>query len=149
VNRIHENKSDTFILDFINKSETIEKAFKPYYENIYLKEVTYSHKLYNLQDKIMDYYLFTVDEVEKLVEAYKRGDKQSKSHNMFNDIVNEFKKLDNKEQLKFKKDLRKYQNIYSFLSQLIPFEDVNLEKLFIFNEFLNKIWIFIKKINEN
>ena len=30
------------------------------------------------------------------------------------------------------------QNIYSFLSQLIPFSDINLEKMYIFNKFLNK-----------
>jgi len=38
----------------------------------------------------------------------------------------------------FKKALRRYQNIYSFLSQLMPFSDVNLEKLFIFNKYLTK-----------
>ena len=41
-------------------------------------------------------------------------------------------------QVGFKKTLRRYQNIYSFLSQLMPFSDVNLEKLFIFNKFLTK-----------
>jgi type I restriction enzyme R subunit len=52
--------------------------------------------------------------------------------------VREFRELTKEKQADFKKDLRKYQSIYSFLSQLIPFKDVNLEKLFIFNKFLNK-----------
>jgi type I restriction enzyme R subunit len=55
--------------------------------------------------------------------------------------VNEFKKLlqENKEDaVGFKKALRRYQNIYSFLSQLMPFSDMNLEKLFIFNKYLTK-----------
>ena len=60
-------------------------------------------------------------------------------HNILDPVVKEFKKVlkDNKENaVGFKKTLRRYQNIYSFLSQLMPFSDVNLEKLFIFNKFL-------------
>ena len=34
--------------------------------------------------------------------------------------------------------LNRYQNIYGFLSQLIPFSDLVLEKLYIFNKFLQK-----------
>jgi len=45
---------------------------------------------------------------------------------------------DKREQVGFKKTLKRYQSIYSFLSQLIPFSDVNLEKLYIFNKFLTK-----------
>jgi len=34
--------------------------------------------------------------------------------------------------------LKRYLSIYSFLSQLIPFSDLSLEKLFIFGKFLLK-----------
>jgi type I restriction enzyme R subunit len=49
-----------------------------------------------------------------------------------------FKQKSKKEKIEFKKTLKRYQNIYAFLSQLIPFSDVNLEKMYIFNKFLNK-----------
>ena len=32
VNRIAKNKNDTLILDFANTTDTIQKAFEPYYE---------------------------------------------------------------------------------------------------------------------
>ena len=70
-----------------------------------------------------------------------KDEQQPKLHNILDPLVQEFKKVlkENKENaVGFKKTLRRYQNIYSFLSQLMPFSDVNLEKLFIFNKFLSK-----------
>ncbi|MCL2115040.1 MAG: type I restriction endonuclease [Methanobrevibacter sp.] len=139
VNRIFKNiKNDTLILDFANKTETIQKAFQPYYESTYLKEATDHHKLYNLESKLLDYYIFDEENINNFVKAYKKGDSQPKLHSLLNVVVKDFKKLSKEEQIEFKKDLRRYQSMYSFLSQLMPFTDVNLEKLFIFNKYLNK-----------
>ncbi|WP_321421707.1 type I restriction endonuclease [uncultured Methanobacterium sp.] len=139
VNRIYRpHKTDTLILDFANKTETIQKAFKPYYETTFLTEATDPHKLYELWDKLIDYHVFDQDDVDTFVIAYRKGETQPELHNILSPVVNDFKKLEKEDQIGFKKTLRRYQNIYSFLSQLIPFSDVNLEKLFIFNKFLNK-----------
>ena len=138
VNRIHPNKNDTLILDFANKTEVIQKAFQPYYETTFLKEATDPHKLYELEEKLLDYQVFDKSDIETFVKAWKKGESQPKLHNILSPVVNEFRKKSKKEQVEFKKTLRRYQSIYSFLSQLIPFSDVNLEKLFIFNKFLNK-----------
>ncbi len=137
-NRIYENKNDTLILDFANQTDVIQKAFEPFYEVTYLKEATDPHKLYELQDKLLDYHVFDEDDVDTFVNAYKKGENQQELHNILSPIVKEFKKSEKEDQVGFKKILRRYQNIYSFLSQLIPFSDVKLEKLYIFNKFLNK-----------
>jgi len=137
-NRIYPNKNDTLILDFSNKTEVIEKAFKPYYETTFLKEGTDPHKLYELEEKLIDYQVFDKSDVEVFVKALKTGESQPKLHNILNPIVNIFRQKNKKDQVGFKKTLKRYQNIYSFLSQLIPFSDINLEKLFIFNKFLTK-----------
>jgi len=138
VNRIHPNKNDTLILDFVNKTEVIQKAFQPYYEATFLKEATDPHKLYELEDKILEYQVFEQSDVETFVKAWGTGESQPKLHNILSPVVTAFKEKTKKEQVEFKKTLGRYQNIYSFLSQLIPFSDVNLEKLYIFNKFLNK-----------
>jgi len=137
-NRIYPNKNDTLILDFANMPEVIQKAFQPYYETTFLKEATDPHKLYELSDKLLDYQVFDQSDVEVFVKAWKKGATQPKLHNILSPVVNEFKEKIKIEQIEFKKTLRRYQNIYSFLSQLIPFSDVSLEKIFIFNKFLNK-----------
>ena len=137
-NRIHPGKNDTLILDFANKPEVIQKAFQPYYETTFLKEATDPHKLYDLEEKLLEYQVFDHSDVEAFVKAWKKGATQYKLHNILNPVVTEFRNKSKREQIEFKKILIRYQNIYSFLSQLIPFSDVNLEKIFIFNKFLNK-----------
>lgn len=137
-NRITPNKNDTLILDFTNKTEVIEKAFKPYYESTFLKEGTDPHKLYDLEEKLLDYQIFDESDINAFVKALKKEESQPRLHNILNPVVNEFKQKDIENQVGIKKTIRRYQSIYSFLSQLIPFSDVNLEKLFIFNKFLIK-----------
>ena len=137
-NRMHSNKKDTLILDFVNKTEVIQKAFQSYYEVTFLKEATDPHKLYELEEKLLDYQIFEQSDVKAFVKAWKTGAPQPKLHSILSPVVTTFKKKTKKEQVEFKKILRRYQSIYSFLSQLIPFSDVNLEKMYIFNKFLNK-----------
>jgi len=138
-NRIYPpHKNDTLILDFANQTKVIQKAFQPYYEETFLKEGTDPHKLYELEEKLIDYQVFDQSDVDTFVRAYKKGESQPKLHNILSPLVNEFRKKDKKEQIDFKKTLKRYQSIYSFLSQLIPFTDVNLEKIYIFNKFLQK-----------
>ena len=124
VNRIHPNKNDTLILDFANKTEVIQKAFQPYYETTFLKEATDPHKLYELEEKLLDYQVFDKSDIETFVKAWKKGEPQPKLHNILSPVVTEFRQKSKKEQVEFKKTLRRYQNIYSFLSQLIPFSDI-------------------------
>ena len=139
VNRIKPpHKNDTLILDFANNTEVIQKAFQPYYDATFLKEGTDPHKLYELEEKLLDYQIYEQSDVDAFVRAWKKGEPQPKLHNMLSPIVNDFKKKNKKEQVGFKKTIKRYQSIYSFLSQLMPFSDVNLEKIFLFNKFLIK-----------
>lgn len=137
-NRIYPHKKDTLILDFVNKPDVIQKSFQPYYESTYLKEGTDPHKLYDLYDALLNFQIFDENDINNFVSNYKKGATQPKLHNILNPVVAEFKKLDKDKRGNFKKILRRYQSIYSFLSQLIPFFDVKLEKLYIFGKFLLK-----------
>lgn len=137
-NRIYPNKNDTLVLDFANKTEVIQKAFQPYYEATFLSEATDPHKLYELQDKLLDYQVFEMSDAENFIKSWKQNANQPKLHAILNPVVETFKHKNKKEQVEFKKTLRRYQNIYGFLSQLIPFTDINLEKIYIFNKYLQK-----------
>jgi type I restriction enzyme R subunit len=126
------------ILDFANKPEVIQKSFQPYYEVTFLSEATDPHKLYDLQDKLLDFQVFSEDDAENFVKSWKKNSPQPKLHAILNPAVETFKQKDKEDQINFKKTLNRYQNIYGFLSQLIPFSDLRLEKLYIFNKFLQK-----------
>ena len=138
LNRIHPHKNDTLVLDFVNETDVIQKAFEPYYGETYLIEATDYHKLYDLMDNIYEFKLFEEEDVEEFVKTYMTGGHQQELHNLLDEPVKRFKNLDDEEQVLFKKKLRRYQSIYSFLSQLLPFSDTSMEKLFIYNKFLLK-----------
>ena len=50
--------------------------------------------------------------------------------------VNRFRQLDEEKQEEFRKVLAAYRSLYSFLSQIIPFQDSDLEKLYSYIRFL-------------
>ena len=137
-NRIHKAKNDTLILDFANKTEVIQKAFEPFYKATFLPEGTDPHKLYELEEKLLEYEVFELSDVHKFVNAYMKGEKQPILHGILHPLIEDYNKLKIEDKVGFKKVLRRYQSIYSYLSQLIPFTDVELEKIYIFNKFLNK-----------
>jgi type I restriction enzyme, R subunit len=137
-NRMYPNKNDTLILDFANKIDVIQKSFQPYYETTYLSEATDPHKLYDLHDKLLDYQVFSKDDIQNFVKKWMSSASQPTLHAILNPVVDSFKEKDKGDQVSFKKTLNRYQNFYGFLSQLIPFSDLDLEKLYIFNKFLLK-----------
>jgi len=136
VNRTATHKEDTCIIDFVNKKETIQKAFQPYYEETYLEEGTSYEKLENLKDEILNYDIYDYDTVEEFVKEYYKNAPQQKLHNILNPVIDNYKNKTEDYQSEFKATLRSYQNHYSFMSQLLPFSDLMLEKIYIFNKYL-------------
>ena len=139
LNRIAPHKNDTLILDFANDADVIRKAFEPYYGETSLEEETDYHKLYDLMENIYDFCLFTEEEVEIFVKKYSKGVSQADLYNLLSEPVNRFNKSNKEDQVEFKKKIRRYQSIYSFMAQLLPFSDLRLEKLYIYLKFLSKV----------
>ncbi len=137
-NRICKWKNDTLVLDFANDPEIIKKSFNPFYEETYLHEWTDYNKLYELYEKLFNFLIFDLWEVEEYIKQINNKANQANLHNILNWVVFTFKKKEKDIQVDFKKTLKRYQNIYWFLSQLIPFSDISLEKLYIFWKFLLK-----------
>ncbi len=136
VNRTCPLKEDTFILDFVNKAEDIQKAFKPYYEATEIKEATDPNVLYQLKGEIMAAKIIHQDDVEAFAKiAFKPVEKagandQGLMHKCIDPAVKRFEaKKDADEKREFAGSLQSYVRIYSFLAQLLDFEDTDLEKL--------------------
>ena len=133
LNRMHKGKDDTMILDFANDEEEIQKAFQPYYDRAILTRATDPNKLYDLERKIFDFRIFSKDDVEHFAAVFfKRGTTQEKLHPLLDPIVVEYLKREKKERMEFRDQIKNYINIYAFLSQIVSFKDVNLEKLYAF-----------------
>jgi type I restriction enzyme R subunit len=141
LNRTCPGKEDTFILDFANDRQTIIDSFQPYYEMTMMSEPTDPNHLYDLKgktDSAQVYFQSEVDAFSKIF--YKPGSAsvgdQGKLYAFIDPAVDRFKQFDEEKQDEFKKSLTSFIRIYSFLSQIMPFHDVELEKLYSFGRFL-------------
>jgi type I restriction enzyme R subunit len=140
LNRTTKGKQDTFIIDFVNKQEDIQKDFQNYYQSTILDQGTDKQKLYNLKYEIEKADVFTKDEVTHFIEMFVR--KKVKSEVLspfFKKIVDErYIPLSAEEKDKFRKMVNKYVRQYSFISQIITFIDTDLEKFYLFTKLLFK-----------
>lgn len=141
LNRIHPLKEDTFILDFVNDREEIRQSFKTYYEGAEMGEEADPAQLYQLQVELNESGIYQKEEVDNFCSIYfKPKQKQSAlDHQAINasldQAVSRFAQLMNENEDEaelWRSKAIAYKNLYAFLSQVIPYQDSDLEKLFVF-----------------
>ena len=138
LNRIAPGKSRTFVLDFVNEEDDIYQAFKPYYETTPVGENADPQRLSELQHRLLEWAIFTPDNVNAFAEVWYRGkrDHSASDHRVMNAVldavVQRFGEREEEEREEFRGRLTAYRNLYSFLSQIIPYQDSDLEKLYTF-----------------
>ncbi|MDP0589951.1 MAG: type I restriction endonuclease [Candidatus Endonucleobacter bathymodioli] len=70
LNRIYPNKTQTFILDFVNDPKDIQAAFEPYYSSTAIEDVTNPNIVHELQEKLAASHLFSTMDIEHYAKAY-------------------------------------------------------------------------------
>ncbi len=142
LNRIHSGKEDTFVLDFYNESDGIAEAFQPYFETTKVGERVDVHQLYEIKIKLEAAHVFFTEEVEEFARTYYKPVKYHnpqdhvKLNRCLDPAVERYLGLSVEEQDEFKRSLTAFRNLYSFISQIIPFQDSDLEKLYTYVRFL-------------
>ncbi|MDE7260511.1 MAG: DEAD/DEAH box helicase family protein, partial [Oscillospiraceae bacterium] len=58
LNRTAKGKQDTFVLDFVNSADEIQKAFEPYYEETILEEETDPNVVYDIKNTLDEYRIY-------------------------------------------------------------------------------------------
>ena len=142
LNRMCRGKEDTFVLDFVNKTEEIYEAFKPYYEATHVGEQADPRQLYDLQSKLDERHVYHTDEVEGFCKVFFKAkavqtpSDHAKINAIIDPAVTRFNALDEDDREDFRGLLITFRNLYSFLSQVIPYQDSDLEKLYTYARFL-------------
>ncbi|WP_300024342.1 type I restriction endonuclease [uncultured Maribacter sp.] len=141
LNRSHPLKKDTFVLDFANTAEEIEKAFKPYFESTILGEETDPNKLFDLQDALDNYQVYTREQVEEFSNKILDNVPVDQLHALLDESSDIFRNdLEEEHQADFRAKVKTYVRLYIFLSQIVEFENAYLERLYIFlNHLQNKL----------
>ena len=136
LNRMYPGKDDTFVLDFVNKPEEILESFQPYFRTAQLEDVTDPNLVHELMTKLNKAGVYFWTEVETFAEAFfnPKVKTQASLHGVLKPAFDRFVDLPEEKQDLFRKDLGSFLRLYEFLAQIIPYNDPDLEKLFVFGK---------------
>ncbi len=132
LNRCHPEKHDTFVLDFANKPEVIEKSFSRYYRTTILSGETDPNKLYDLVATMEGYQVYSKEDVERLVNLYLDGADRDKLDPTLDACTVIYKQLETDDQIKFKSSAKAFCRTYGFLGAILPYGNADWERLSIF-----------------
>lgn len=132
LNRCHPKKRDTFVLDFFNKPEDIQKAFSTYYKTTILSGETDPNKLYDLIATMDEYQVFSSEEVDHVVELFLEGAGRERLDPLLDSNAAIYKDLETEEQIKFKSAAKAFVRTYGFLGAILPYGNADWEKLSIY-----------------
>lgn len=140
LNRCFRGKKEPFILDFVNSEEDVLASFNPYYKTATLAKETDPNVVHDLQSKLDEQRIYLESEVEAFAKLFfdpKRKDQSSlhihhqPAQSRFEDAWRDAEAgndTDEKNRLKtFKKDMGSFIRAYEFLSQIVNYEDRDLE----------------------
>ena len=137
LNRTHPGKADTFVLDFANKAEEIQDAFEPFFEQSSAAP-TDPNLLYTLEHTITAAHVVHPAEQKAAVDALLAGGSANQRiiYANVNPAVGRFIALDEDAQDVFRDALKGFVRAYSFLAQVMPWTDRDLESLYLYGRAL-------------
>jgi type I restriction enzyme R subunit len=137
LNRARPQKTDTFVLDFLNDTDTIKLAFADYYRTTILSEETDPDKLHDLKATLDGYQVYAWPQVEHLVELFLGGADRDKLDPSLDACVAVYNRdLDEDGQVNFKGQAKAFVRTYQFLASILPYTNAEWEKLSTFLNFL-------------
>lgn len=137
LNRTHPGKQDTFVLDFANSAEEIQEAFEPFYEQS-LAQPTDPNVLYTMEHDLMSAGVLAIDEMTAATAALLSDDpaQQPTIYANLHPPVGRFLSLDEDAQVEFRTGLTHYCRAYAFIAQVMPWPDLDLERLYLYGKLL-------------
>lgn len=142
LNRTSSGKEPPFVLDFVNEAEGIFEAFKPYYDVTTLQEPSDPAHLELLKHDLNAFQVYFWSEVEAFAQVFylpqyrQNPSDHARMHKHVQPAVDRFSAMDEDKQEAFYEKLTAFVSFYSFISQIIPYSDTELEMLYSFCRFL-------------
>lgn len=137
LNRTMAGKEDTFVLDFENTAEDIEKSFQPFYDRVTLSKETDANQLYNIRIDLEKFAIHEAADVEAFAKEWVSPRRRvEKLQSVANPVAKKWQAKAGQDQVDYKSKARDFVKLYAFISHLIPLRDAGLEKLFVFLRFL-------------
>ena len=139
LNRVATGKTDTLVLDFVNEPDQVQEAFQQYYQTTTLAAETDPNRLYDLQRQLEGFDLYDAGTIDQFCRIfYESSQPDELLQGLLDSVVERWSALETDDREAFRSTLQSYIRLYGYISQLITFNDVALEKLYIFGRSLNK-----------
>ena len=138
LNRIAPGKQPPFVLDFVNSPADIAAAFAPYYGVTELREQSDPYRLNALAYELDEAQVYLQSEVDEFASVFylpphkKKPSDHARIEGALQQAIDRFSVLDEDAQREFRDQLSAYVPLYAFLSQIIPYADGDLERLYSF-----------------
>lgn len=144
LNRTCSGKTDTYVLDFVNEAEEIQKSFEPYFECTSLDEGINPNKVYDIRKNIKDYNLYSKENIDTFLKLlYKKGKQTSidlgKLVNMFKPIIDSYLALNEEQRYEYKGLIKTFNKWYSYICQITRLYDREIQEEFNFTYYLEKL----------
>ncbi len=143
LNRKIRGKDAPFVLDFVNDAADIFAAFKPYYDRTELLDKSDPSMLERLKHELNQAQIYYWSEVEAFARVfYKPLERQAPADHArmqmhLQPAVDRFRNVSEvQERESFRDKLSGFVRVYAFMSQIIPYADPELEKLYSFGRLL-------------
>lgn len=132
LNRACPGKSDVFVLDFANDTETIEKSFSTFYRTTILSGETDPNKLHDLIAVMERYEVYTEEDVEQAITLFLSGAERERLDPPLDACAAIYGELSIDDQIAFKSAAKSFVRTYGFLGAILPYGKAAWEKLSIF-----------------
>lgn len=132
LNRAAPGKDEVYVLDFANKTSTIQDAFSKFYRTTILSGETDPNKLYDLITLMESYQVYDNDDVEHVVDLFLGGAERDRLDPLLDPCVATYNELQTDDQIKFKSAAKSFVRTYGFLGSILPYGNMDWEKLSIF-----------------
>lgn len=141
LNRTTRGKEDTFVLDFVNTQEEIQRAFQPFYEATVLEDETDPNLIYTLKRQLDDFHVYQEREVEEFAKKFYQKTIPTLSilSPILKPAVERYEALEDKQKDEFKSLIHGFNRSYSFITQICRMFDKDMQKLYVFTKYLTKL----------
>ena len=141
LNRTTRGKEDTFVLDFANTQEEIQRAFQPFYEATVLEDETDPNLIYTLKRQLDDFHVYQEREVEEFAKKFYQKTIPTLSilSPILKPAVERYEALEDKQKDEFKSLIHGFNRSYSFITQICRMFDKDMQKLYVFTKYLTKL----------
>lgn len=144
LNRTCPGKIDTYVLDFVNKAEDIQKAFQAFYAETTLEGEINVDLIYAAQKKLREYKVYGNEDIKTVTSIYLDPENNKTNNSLQGKITNALLPiadryntgLDQGQRYEFRRQVRSFVKWYNYITQIVRMFDGELHKEYIFCSYL-------------